>query len=342
VQGVVVVYNLDPDTTNEQLVWMFSRFGEVKDIQQAPQRSNQKFIEFFDVRHAAAALRAMNRAELSRLPGCSVAGSSSSAAAAAGDSSDGLLGGSSTQLHRGSGDGGNFLSPGAAQQQRAHGSSGSLAAAMQQLGLDGQQQPSQVQNIARAPSYDPVAHMSQRGLVRPVSGMLDRMHAAAVSPPMSMGPLSQSWDNTSTGPESMLNMLTRQQQQQQQGAGQHQQQQPTALQQLQQQQQQHQQQMFLQQALGLLRGSRQDLSTLVSAWLGVMAVGPEFCMLATSCTLLLAGLAAVVHQQLCREQTTHGCMTAVICRPLQKPCSRILLVCHALVSAGPSARDHHS
>jgi hypothetical protein len=316
-QGVVVVYNLDPDTTNEQLVWMFSRFGEVKDIQQAPQRSNQKFIEFFDVRHAAAALRAMNRAELSRLPGCSVAGSSSSAAAAAGDSSD-LLGGSSTQLHRGSGDGGNFLSPGAAQQQRVHGSSGSLAAAMQQLGLDGhqqhQQQPSQVQNIPRAPGYDAVAHMSQRGLVRPVSGMLDRMHAAAVSPPMSLGPLSQSWDNASTGPESMLNMLTRQHQQQQQGAGQ-QQQQPTALQQLQQQQQQHQQQMFLQQALGLLRGSRQDLSTLVGAWL-------------------------------CRRQMTNGCsrqlspstIMSVVC---QLPCSRTLLFCHAVVSAGPSAGDHY-
>ena len=260
----MVVYNLDPDTTNNQLVWMFSRFGEVKDIQQAPQRSNQKFIEFFDVRHAAAALRAMNRAELSRLPGCSVAGSSSGNVGQVGGgdvSTDGLL---ASMHHRGSGDGGNFMSPSPRAGQHGHGSSNNLAAAMQQLGLDGQQQQqSQGQPIPRQPppGFDSMAHMSQRGMVRPVSGMLDRLHTA-VSPPMSMGPLSQSWD-TSSGAESMLSMLTRQQQQ---GGGQQQQggQQPSALQQLQQQQQQHQQQMFIQQALGLLRGSRQDLSTLVS------------------------------------------------------------------------------
>ncbi|KIY93743.1 RNA-binding protein, putative, partial [Monoraphidium neglectum] len=64
-QGVIVVYNLDPDTTNEQLAWIFNRFGEVKEIREAAARGNQKFIEFYDVRHAAAALRAMNRAELS-------------------------------------------------------------------------------------------------------------------------------------------------------------------------------------------------------------------------------------------------------------------------------------
>jgi hypothetical protein len=76
----------------------------------------------------------------------------------------------------------------------------------------------------------------------------------------------------------MLNMLTRQQQQQQQGGAGHQQgqqqQQPSALQQLQQQQQQHQQQMFMQQALGLLRGSRQDLSTLVSRLSGYLVGMP--------------------------------------------------------------------
>lgn len=287
VQGVVVVYNLDPDTTNDQLVWMFSRFGEVKGIQQAPQRSNQKFIEFYDVRHAAAALRAMNRAELSRLPGCSVAGGSGAAGVTASDSSEALLSAAGPQAavvgpsgaahHRGSGDGG-FISPRAMeqrqQQQRPHGSSSNLAAAMQQLGLDGQhqqqQQPSQVQAIPRPVGFDSVAHLSQRGMVRPVSGMLDRIHNAAVSPPMSMGPLSQSWD-TSTGAESMLNMLTRQQQQQ---AGQqpNQQQQQAAVHMLQQQQQQ---QMFLQQTLGLLRGSRQDLSTLVSSygWLVGWLVG---------------------------------------------------------------------
>lgn len=65
----MVIFNLDPDTTNEHLVWLFSKFGEVKDIQQSPARPNQKFITFYDTRHAAAALKAMNRAEnLNKLP----------------------------------------------------------------------------------------------------------------------------------------------------------------------------------------------------------------------------------------------------------------------------------
>jgi hypothetical protein len=77
----------------------------------------------------------------------------------------------------------------------------------------------------------------------------------------------------------MLNMRARQQQQGQQGPNQQQQQQATAVQLLQQQQQQHQQQMFLQQALGFLRGSRQDLSTLVSGVLGSTLVRAKKCTL---------------------------------------------------------------
>ena len=66
---MIVVYNLDPEATNEHLVWTFSKFGDVKDISQSPERSSQKFVTFFDIRHAAAALQAMNRAEqLSKLP----------------------------------------------------------------------------------------------------------------------------------------------------------------------------------------------------------------------------------------------------------------------------------
>jgi hypothetical protein len=79
-QGVIVVYNLDPDTTNEQLAWIFNRFGEVKEIREAAARANQKFIEFYDIRHAAAALRAMNRAELAGRP--PLAGAAAAAAGA--------------------------------------------------------------------------------------------------------------------------------------------------------------------------------------------------------------------------------------------------------------------
>ncbi|GLC41644.1 hypothetical protein PLESTB_000693400 [Pleodorina starrii] len=68
-QGTVTVFNLDPDTSNDHLVWLFSKFGDVKDIRESPDRSNQKFITYYDTRHALAALRAMNKAEhLGKLP----------------------------------------------------------------------------------------------------------------------------------------------------------------------------------------------------------------------------------------------------------------------------------
>lgn len=68
-QGTVTVFNLDPDTSNEHLVWLFSKFGDVMGIRESPDRSNQKFITFYDTRHALAALRAMNKAEhLGKLP----------------------------------------------------------------------------------------------------------------------------------------------------------------------------------------------------------------------------------------------------------------------------------
>ncbi len=66
----MTVFNLDPDTSNDHLVWLFSKFGDVKDIRESPDRSNQKFITFYDTRHGLAALRAMNKAEhLGKLPG---------------------------------------------------------------------------------------------------------------------------------------------------------------------------------------------------------------------------------------------------------------------------------
>jgi protein phosphatase 1 regulatory subunit 42 len=263
-QGVVVVYNLDPDTTEEQLVWIFSRFGDVKDIQQAPLRSNQKFIEFWDVRHAAAALRAMNRAELSRLPAAgpslsarpAAAGGSSSTLAGMGHDQE-AAGGSRPKGLSGDGSAARTGDGGASSSSHAY-AAAQVAAAMQQLEMEQQQQQqlpfqrSPGQPIPRPSSHDPQVQMAmqqqvaQRGMVRPVSGMLDRMHAA-VSPPLNLGPLSQSWD-TSGNPGSLAGLLNCQQQQQ-----------PG---------QQQQQQLLLQQlASGLLRGSRTDLSGLVSAHL---------------------------------------------------------------------------
>lgn len=280
----MVVYNLDPDTTNDQLVWIFTRFGEVKGIQQSSQRSNQKFIEFYDVRHAAAALRAMNRAELSRLPGAGP----STAATAAGLHGHGIVadGPSPTRAAAATGLGpararglsgdGDLVSPRQASEAAGTNGGGSgshafavaqVAAAMQQLELE--QQRSQMQPIPARPHggfdaqlLDNMQQAAQRGMVRPVSGMLDRLHNA-VSPPLSLGPLSQSWDNSSNT-ESLLSGPRQQQQQPSQQPLPHQQQQQQQTVQLLQQQQQ---QLLLQQALasGIFnRGSRADLSTLVS------------------------------------------------------------------------------
>lgn len=63
-QGRIYVYNLDPNTTTEHLAWIMGKFGEVKDVRESATRANLKVVEFFDTRHAAAALTAMNRAEL--------------------------------------------------------------------------------------------------------------------------------------------------------------------------------------------------------------------------------------------------------------------------------------
>lgn len=60
---------MDPETTNDHLVWLFSKFGEVQGCHESPARPTQKFITFYDVRHAAAAVQAMNRADqLNKLP----------------------------------------------------------------------------------------------------------------------------------------------------------------------------------------------------------------------------------------------------------------------------------
>ncbi|GAX80354.1 hypothetical protein CEUSTIGMA_g7793.t1 [Chlamydomonas eustigma] len=68
-QGLIVMYNLDPEATNENLSWVFSKYGDVKEISQSRDRPSQKFITYYDTRHAAQALQAMNRAEhLGKLP----------------------------------------------------------------------------------------------------------------------------------------------------------------------------------------------------------------------------------------------------------------------------------
>ncbi|KAJ4835789.1 hypothetical protein Tsubulata_014163 [Turnera subulata] len=63
-QGTLVVFNLDASVSNDDLRKIFGVYGEVKEIRETPQKRHHKFIEFYDVRSAEAALRALNKSEI--------------------------------------------------------------------------------------------------------------------------------------------------------------------------------------------------------------------------------------------------------------------------------------
>ncbi|XP_042438039.1 protein MEI2-like 4 [Zingiber officinale] len=62
-QGTLVVSNLDSSVTNDDLHQKFSVYGQIKEICAIPHKHHQKFIEFYDVRAAEAALHALNRSD---------------------------------------------------------------------------------------------------------------------------------------------------------------------------------------------------------------------------------------------------------------------------------------
>ncbi|CAD6244401.1 unnamed protein product [Miscanthus lutarioriparius] len=63
-QGMLVVFNVDPSVTNNDIHQIFSDYGEIKEIRDAPQKGHHKIIEFYDVRAAEGAVRALNRSDL--------------------------------------------------------------------------------------------------------------------------------------------------------------------------------------------------------------------------------------------------------------------------------------
>ncbi|XP_058101188.1 protein MEI2-like 2 isoform X1 [Magnolia sinica] len=63
-QGTLVVFNLDPSVSNDDLRQIFGAYGEVKEIRETPHKRHHKFIEFYDVRAAEAALRSLNRSDI--------------------------------------------------------------------------------------------------------------------------------------------------------------------------------------------------------------------------------------------------------------------------------------
>ncbi|XP_008811110.2 protein MEI2-like 4 isoform X2 [Phoenix dactylifera] len=63
-QGTLVVFNLDSSVSNDDLRQIFGVYGEVKEIRETPHKHHHKFVEFYDVRAAEAALRALNRSDI--------------------------------------------------------------------------------------------------------------------------------------------------------------------------------------------------------------------------------------------------------------------------------------
>lgn len=63
-QGTLVAFNLDPSVSNDDLVQIFGAYGEVKEIRETPHKRYHKFIEFYDIRAAEAALKSLNRSDI--------------------------------------------------------------------------------------------------------------------------------------------------------------------------------------------------------------------------------------------------------------------------------------
>ncbi|KAL4575561.1 hypothetical protein LXL04_022408 [Taraxacum kok-saghyz] len=63
-QGTLVVFNLDSSISSDDLRHIFSPYGEVKEIRETPNKRHHKFIEFYDVRAAEVALKALNGSEI--------------------------------------------------------------------------------------------------------------------------------------------------------------------------------------------------------------------------------------------------------------------------------------
>ncbi|KAI5055504.1 hypothetical protein GOP47_0029025 [Adiantum capillus-veneris] len=63
-QGTLVVFNLDASMHADVVKGIFDGYGRVKEVREAPQRRHHKFVEFYDVRHAALALQALDGTEI--------------------------------------------------------------------------------------------------------------------------------------------------------------------------------------------------------------------------------------------------------------------------------------
>ncbi|KAL6547464.1 hypothetical protein OROMI_023185 [Orobanche minor] len=59
-QGTLVIFNLEPVVSAAYLRDIFEAFGPVKELRETANNRNQRFVEFYDVRHASKAMSEMN------------------------------------------------------------------------------------------------------------------------------------------------------------------------------------------------------------------------------------------------------------------------------------------
>lgn len=59
--GTVTVYNVAVSATPFQLAEQFAAYGDVKDVREDPQIQGCWLVEYYDIRHAAAAFKALGR-----------------------------------------------------------------------------------------------------------------------------------------------------------------------------------------------------------------------------------------------------------------------------------------
>ncbi|XP_059633443.1 protein MEI2-like 4 isoform X2 [Cornus florida] len=63
-QGNLVILKLDSSVSRDELCQIFGVYGEIKEIRETSPGSRRQFIEFYDVRAAEAAFRALNRSDI--------------------------------------------------------------------------------------------------------------------------------------------------------------------------------------------------------------------------------------------------------------------------------------
>ena len=58
--GTIVIFHLPAGITDDQIVTIFGQFGEIRQIRGTPTKTQQRFVEYYDTRHAEAALLSMS------------------------------------------------------------------------------------------------------------------------------------------------------------------------------------------------------------------------------------------------------------------------------------------